>query len=66
MRYIMLMAATAVLASTSIATAKTRHYPPQPVQPGYSSTLPAGVPAGLSFEEQRRYFDPCHCDGGAP
>lgn len=64
MRYTLLIAAAAVLASTSVGLARTAHHPLRHVPAGYAAT--PTVPTSRSWLELEHDLDPCHCDGGAP
>jgi hypothetical protein len=65
MRYMLLIAATALAASTSASFARTGH-PVRHYAPGYGATQSDRVPAPRSWLELEHELDPCHCDGGAP
>jgi hypothetical protein len=66
MRYTLLIAAVAMLASTSVGLARTQHHHVRQVPPGYGSTQYAPVQDTRSWLEIEHDLDPCHCDGGAP
>ena len=67
MRYALIIAAVALLASTSAGLAKTRHVShPKQVSPGYATTQTQPAPDQASWRAMQHYLDPCHCDGGGP
>ncbi len=67
MRRALMIAAVALLASTSTGLARTglvSH--PRQVSPGYAATPTETVPDRGNWRAIENYLDPCHCDGGAP
>jgi hypothetical protein len=66
MRYALLIAAAAMLASTSAGFAKSTHHHPRQVPPGYGETQSETGQGSRSWLELEHELDPCHCDGGAP
>jgi hypothetical protein len=66
MRYALLIAAAAVLASTSAGFAKSEHHRAHHAPPGYGEMQSETVPAQRSWLELEHELDPCHCDAGGP
>ncbi len=67
MRHALMIAAVALLASTSAGLARTGHVShPGQVSPGYAETQTETVPNQGNWLAIENYLDPCHCDGGAP
>jgi hypothetical protein len=66
MRYTLLIAAAAILASTGAGLAKSDHHRVHHARPGYADVQSQSVPPQRSWLELEHELDPCHCDGGAP
>jgi hypothetical protein len=64
MRYVVLLAAVAMLASTGAGLARTKHHV-RHVVPGYGAQL-GSVPDQRSWLAIEHELDPCHCDFGGP
>ena len=63
MRYTVLIAALAILASTGVGLAKTDHHHRRHIRPGYGAAQLPVAPAPRSWLEIEHELDPCHCPG---
>jgi len=64
MRYIFLVAAVAMLGSTSVGLAKADHHHRRHMRPAHGATRLGDAPAARSWLEIEHELDPCHCPGG--